>query len=80
MDGRTPRVRLPEHKLWVVPEERMRALYDELRIAQYERIADNDGVTPSCVCDPGDRCPACRTHDILAWFYEIALRNGRRPR
>ncbi len=45
--------------------------YCELSVAQFERIEDNDGERPSCVCDPGDPCPAHRAHGVLADIYEM---------
>lgn len=49
--------------------ELMRRAYDELTVAQLERIEDHDGRTPSCVCEPGDPCPAHRTHEVLTDMY-----------
>lgn len=45
--------------------------YEELSVAQFERIEDNDGAAPSCVCDPGDPCPAHRTDAVLTDIYEL---------
>ena len=50
-------------------EALLRRAYDELLVAQLERVCDHDGVTPSCVCEPGDPCPAHRTHWVLTEMY-----------
>lgn len=47
----------------------LRNAYDELQIAQYERIEDTDGIAAACVCDPGDPCPAHRTLWIMQEIY-----------
>ena len=44
-----------------------RALYLELRIAQFERLGDGT----ECTCYPGDRCPPCRSHDAMTAAYQF---------
>ena len=49
----------------------LRRAYDELAIAQLERIDDNDGVAAACVCVPGDPCPAHRAQAVMVEIYSL---------
>lgn len=50
--------------------------YDELWSYWYLQCADGDGEQPSCVCDPGDPCPAHRCHEAMMIVYDALNSTG----